>query len=206
MTYHPNEYDAAIIGGGLSGICAALTLGKMGVNTVLLDRPINNTGYGMGGFARFSGAKFSLPPAGMGLLPILGSYEDLSRTINQVLKLLRLEKKTTHNSSDLTLPFSDETLANGVTVRNYDSIVLTPSEMATLTNSLGEQVHACCTVFEGECLGLLERGGRWEITYQPLSSSSPASFGSERCIFCWRKDGISSPDRRRMSRNRWQRD
>jgi len=189
VTRSPKTYDAAIIGGGLSGICAALTLGRMGVNTALLDRPINNTGYGMGGFARFSGAKFSLPPAGMGLLPILGSYEDLSRTITQVLKLLDLEHKTIQNSLDSNLPLLDKTLSDVVKVRNYDSIVLTPAEMATLTTSLSEQVHACCSVSEGECLGIVERKGRWEVAYRPISSSSSVSLAANVVFFAGGRTG-----------------
>ena len=103
MAPSPNPYEVAIIGGGLSGLCAALRLSQGGIKTILLNTTINPGDRSLGGFARFSGAKFSLPPAGMGLLPIVGSSNALFQIIEQVISLLGIEHKRPNSSTDLRL-------------------------------------------------------------------------------------------------------
>ena len=101
MAPSSRQYDVAIIGGGLSGLCAALRLSQRGVKTTLLNTTINSGDHSLGGFARFSGAKFSLPPAGMGLVPIVGSSDVLLRIINQVISLLGIDNKRPHRFNRL---------------------------------------------------------------------------------------------------------
>ena len=86
-------FDVAIIGGGLTGILAAIRLIKEGVKVALIDNPLPLANGKIGGFVRFSGAKFSLPPAGMGLVPVAGSIERLMVTINKVTEILGLKTK-----------------------------------------------------------------------------------------------------------------
>lgn len=183
MTNSLDKYDVTIIGGGLSGLCAALALGKAGAKVALIDRPVDSTGSGMGGFARFSGAKFSLPPAGLGLLPLVGSCENLSAVINSVLDILDLQARIPENSRDFNANFSDRQIKNGVSTRNYDSIVLTPSEMENLIARLTEQVDATCLILEGECLKISGASQPWEIEYQLVRSSRLSSLSSTAVFF-----------------------
>ncbi len=137
----------------------------------------------MGGFARFSGAKFSLPPAGMGLLPVVGSYENLSEVINDVLQILHLRDKVPENSLDFNAKLSDEQFGLGVSTRNYDSIVLTPCEMGELIAKLTKQVNANCFIIEGECLRISKGSGTWEMLYRPTGHSDHRSLLSTAVFF-----------------------
>ena len=178
-----DKYDVTIIGGGLSGLCAALALGKVDVKVALIDRPVDSTGSGMGGFARFSGAKFSLPPAGLGLLPLVGSRENLSVLMNNVLDILGLLGRVPERSRDFNANFSDQQIGLGVSTRNYDSIVLTPSEMGDLIARLTEQVNATCRILEGECLRISGANRRWDIEYQLVQSPELSSLSSTAVFF-----------------------
>ena len=161
MAPSSNQYDVAIIGGGLSGLCAALRLSQRGVRTTLLNTTINSGDRSLGGFARFSGAKFSLPPAGMGLIPIVGSSDALLRIISQIISLLGIDHKRQHSSTDLSLTLNDTELAHGVHLRKYDSIVLMPNEMDVLIDNLEARVREHCDVVSGKCISLLRSGMQW---------------------------------------------
>lgn len=165
MAPSAKPYDVAIIGGGLSGLCAALRLSLGGVKTILLNTTINSGDRSLGGFARFSGAKFSLPPAGMGLVPIVGSSDSLFQIVEQVISLLGIEHKRPHGSTDLGIRLDDTELARGVHLRNYDSIVLMPSEMDVLIDDLETRVRKHCEVIDGKCLSLTRSDMQWHSTY-----------------------------------------
>ena len=189
MRNKPDHYDVTIIGGGLSGLCAALYLGDIGVKTILIDSAIENTQGGLGGFARFSGAKFSLPPAGMGLLPIVGSLDQLSAKIEEVLAILQLHDKLQQNSKDLEVNLSDEEIVPGVSARRYSSIVLTPSEIKDTIDSLSNRVKAVCEVIEGECLRILDTGHGWEVEYMSSGNSERVLLSSAAVFFAGGRTG-----------------
>ncbi len=52
--------DSVVIGGGLAGLLGALRLADAGHSVVLFDQALPQAGGRLGGFAEFSGAKFSL--------------------------------------------------------------------------------------------------------------------------------------------------
>ena len=178
-----DKYDVTIVGGGLSGLSAAHALGKASVKVALIDRPVDSTGSGMGGFARFSGAKFSLPPAGLGLLPLVGSCENLALIMNIVLERLGLQGRLPESSRDLKANLTDHQIGLGASARNYDSIVLTPSEMGSLIARLTEQVSAKCHILEGECLRISRGSPPWDIEYQPAGSTGLYSLSSSAVFF-----------------------
>ena len=158
-------YDVAVIGGGLSGLCAALRLGQNGVKTILLNTTINSSDRALGGFARFSGAKFSLPPAGMGLLPIVGSSSALFRIIEEVISILGIKHKHPEHSIDLGLNLEDRELSDGVLLRNYNSIVLTPSEMNEVIDALAARVCIHSHVIDAKCISLTRSAMHWHSRY-----------------------------------------
>ena len=176
-------FDTIIVGGGLSGLCAALHLGGAGVKTILLDSGMEKDDDALGGFARFSGAKFSLPPAGMGLLPIVGSQSQLSETTRKVLVILGLNRKTPITSDDTKVHYQDEEIIPGVTVRKYDSIVLTPSEIEETIDRLAERVRMVSKVKTGRCIRIAGVEEGWEVEYVSSGESAPHSLRSKSVFF-----------------------
>ena len=179
-----HRYDVAVIGGGLSGLCAALRLGQSRVRTVLLDSTVNSTDRALGGFARFSGAKFSLPPAGLGLLPIVGSSERLFEIVDQVISLLSIDYKQPTNSTDLRINLKDIELSKGVFLRNYDSIVLTPSEINQVIDNLEKKVRTHSHVINAKCTSLTRNATQWHIKY--LARDNIEELVSKVVFFCRR--------------------
>ena len=57
------KYDLVVIGGGLGGMAAAFKSKGSRRKIALLDDSLPAAGGRLGGFAKFSGAKFSLLPA-----------------------------------------------------------------------------------------------------------------------------------------------
>ncbi|MHC8345921.1 hypothetical protein [Pseudomonas sp. RT6P73] len=141
----------AIIGGGMAGALAAVRLGMLGVEYIIIDEPLPAADEKIGGFARFSGAKFSLPPAGLGLVPIAGTLENLQSVISQILIVLGLQQKQAAVSTDTSRCASEIK-----ELRKYDSIVLLPDEIESLLNKLellvsskGSVVYGRATEFVG---------------------------------------------------------
>ena len=182
-------FDAAVVGGGLSGLCAALHLGGVGVKTILLDSGVKADDHALGGFARFSGAKFSLPPAGMGLLPIVGSQDKFVEYIRTVLEILGLNKKFPVTSFDTKVHFREEEIIPGVTTRKYESIVLTPSEIGETIDRLAERVRTVATVKTGRCLGISRMDKGWVVEYVLLEEPTPHSLWSESVFFAGGRTG-----------------
>jgi phytoene dehydrogenase-like protein len=120
MSTKCHTFDVTVVGGGLSGLCAALRLGTCGARVLLLDTAITGPTHTLGGFAQFSGAKFSMPPAGMGILPIAGSTEALIHAIEEVLSILELDTTYHETSPDIRISLDDQELAHGVHIRKPD--------------------------------------------------------------------------------------
>ena len=150
--------NSVVIGGGLAGLVAAYRLSRTGRNTVLVDMPPVDPQGGLGGFARFSGAKFSLPPAGLGLLPIAGSHAALNQVANEVLALLGLAQRADYLSSQnhSVLPASDT-----FTLRAYQSLVLRPDEVDAVLSRLQSLLESEIEIVVGRCTSLSRTASGW---------------------------------------------
>ena len=167
-------FDAIVVGGGLSGLCAALRLQTFGARVLLLDIAITGSTPTLGGFAQFSGAKFSMPPAGMGILPIAGSTEALTHATEEVLSILGLNITHKKDSPDIRVSLDDHELADGVQVRKYSSIVLTPKEIKALVGNLANRVRKVVHVVHGRCNSLKRTGSEWTCDYFERQSTRTA--------------------------------
>lgn len=154
--------DVVIVGGGLAGLVAALRLGREGVKAVVLDDSLPEANGALGGFAAFSGAKFSFPPAGQGLVPVAGSAEKLDSIINSVLDLLGLNRAECELSSDIP-EHEEESKSAGELHRKYNSIVLSPSEINELIDRLKNKCEECAIVVDGRAKSLSSSHGRWQL-------------------------------------------
>lgn len=150
--------DVVVIGGGLTGIMSALRLSRGGASVIVVDSPLPQARGRIGGFARFSGAKFSLPPAGMGLLPVAGSRERLDNTITSVLQELGFNDCLTQESID-----QDE--SHGLVLRRYKSIVLTPSEMDEKIDQLTAKLCKAANIIRGQVQKIENLNGKWVANY-----------------------------------------
>lgn len=134
-----NEEGIIVIGAGMAGLVAAIKLSDLGYACTIFDQSLPAAKDRVGGFAKFSGAKFSLPPAGMGLLEVCNSESHLNHTIQEVIILLGLDKYKILGSSDIST-----SKINGL--RKYDSIVLTPQQIDLLILSLEKEVEEISTI------------------------------------------------------------
>ncbi|MDR6742042.1 hypothetical protein J2X56_004070 [Herbaspirillum sp. 1173] len=159
-----SKADTIVIGGGLAGMTAALRLSRGGNKVILVDHGLPDAKGNLGGFAKFSGAKFSLPPAGLGLLPaVSGSPHTLQEKIGEVWSLLGLTDYSAGTSLDFSL---EETvcLPLGTVLRQYRSVLLSPSEMDTLLQRLTSALAECVQIVKGQAVKLMKRGTSWEVT------------------------------------------
>ena len=189
MNSKSEHFEAIVVGGGLSGLCAALHLGRAEVKTILLDCAVENTDNGLGGFARFSGAKFSLPPAGMGLLSLVGSYDRFYETISDVLKVLKLDHRSPQSSGDIEANDADKTISAGVRKRIYGSIVLSPSEIGNTIDDLSSRVKSVCTVLDAKCLQIADAGDSWKVLYRAAGSPEYNLLSSTVVFFAGGRTG-----------------
>jgi hypothetical protein len=162
--------DVAVIGGGLAGILAAIRLVRSGKEVAIIDKSLMESHGSLGGFASFSGAKFSLPPAGLGLLPVVGDLKTLNEKIHQVLQVLELDDQPRlasgeHSSAD-EIPIGEGTL-----LRKYESLLLSPEEIADLVARLAGKVKEKCIVVRGLACSLRPVGQDWEVGVQSLTST-----------------------------------
>lgn len=118
------DSEIVIIGAGLAGLVAAIRLRQLGYEPILIDASLPDAGGEVGGFAKFSGAKFSLPPAGMGLLGVAKTEAKLWSAINSVTEILGLDFSAIQKSSDKSNVIP--------TLREYSSLLLTPDEIDSL--------------------------------------------------------------------------
>lgn len=158
-----------IIGGGLAGLVAAGRLSQANRDVVIVDTPPVELETGLGGFALFSGAKFSLPPAGMGLAQVAGSTSALFDAILEVLRLLQLDHRADLSSSrDATL--SNENPDHPLIVRSYESIVLTPDEMKNVIAHLHLQIDSRVRLIRGRCSSLSRFANGWRASIESEGS------------------------------------
>ena len=145
-----------VIGGGLAGLLCARRLLLRGRSFCLVDTPVTSLGSGLGGFAEFSGAKFSMLPAGRGLVPVAGSEELLQDAIRDVVGLLALERFPVVRSNEVD--FEKE---SGLALRGYDSYVLSPEQVALLVRELASAIPLNA-VIHGRVTAVAEAGqGDW---------------------------------------------
>lgn len=154
------KFDVAVVGGGLAGLAAASRLAELGVRCLLVDRGLPQATGQLGGFAKFSGAKFSLPPAGMGLLPVAGSRSRLLATIYRVLDFLGLEDRQGQSSDDL-LQDDPEATQEGLRLRSYRSIVVQPSRMDALIEHVTRQLDGRVALCKAGCRGFAPHADGW---------------------------------------------
>ena len=138
------ETQIAIIGAGLAGLIAAIRLQQLGFQPIVIDSCFLDGEGGVGGFASFSGAKFSLPPAGLGLMSITKTEDALWNAIQRVSDILEIDLNkytVSHNKhADLS------------TLRNYKSLVLMPNEMKDLISRLTNILVNCgINIINGYC-------------------------------------------------------
>lgn len=150
------QADVVIVGGGLTGITAALRLAQGGASVVVVDLPLPDAEGRIGGFARFSGAKFSFPPAGMGLLPVAGSRERFDATIDAVLSMLKMDRSMTQPSIDLREQ-------DDLTLRSYGSIVLTPEEITALLEALSVRLGVAACLIQGRVTHIRPAAQDWLV-------------------------------------------
>lgn len=176
MSAKANKADVAVIGGGLAGIVAAIRLSQAGSSVVLIDCPLPEARGKLGGFARFSGAKFSFPPAGLGLVPVAGSLEQLNESISQVIEILGISACARTES-----PESDANFGGNVVFRRYHSILLPPEGVEAMLDRLTAKVAGKATVVQGKATELNREDSKWKIAVNGLSES---------CTHCWTVDAV----------------
>jgi hypothetical protein len=163
------SFDVIVVGGGLGGMTAAYRLATLGKQVALVDSSLADAHGKLGGFAKFSGAKFSLLPAGQGLIPVCGSVRSLNQATLNVLDLLGLGERTSLISSEVE---ADGELTKGLFLRSYRSIVLSPTEIDQMIDRLTGLI--CSKVTVGSCISedCSEEmsGGRWPTPRKNLLS------------------------------------
>lgn len=151
--------NIVIVGGGLSGIFAKLRFERSGLNPILIDKSLPQAKGALGGFAKFSGAKFSLLPAGKGLVGPAGGRKILEEKINEVVNELKLEPSSLVKSNGLKLKQDASSLGH----REYDSYVLTPKEINSLISSLEAKVNTQGNIEDDEVISVKFKNDIWEV-------------------------------------------
>lgn len=143
----------------MAGILAALEAAANGASVALVDHAIPAAEGKLGGFAKFSGAKFSKLPAGQGLIPIAGSEHALALVADEAFEILGLAERAGTTSSDRIL--NSETL----TLRAYDSILLTPHEIDELVARCEARLARRVTVFKSRAITVND-GNHFEVVLE----------------------------------------
>lgn len=120
----------------------------------------------LGGFAPFSGAKFSLPPAGMGLVDTVSSPDSLFDIIREVLNLLELSDRLPEHSTDFPLSLDDTEITDSMYSRRYESIVLTIPEMRSLINSLSAKATIVSEIITAKCTSIRQCTNGWQVEFR----------------------------------------
>ncbi|MCD1632054.1 hypothetical protein [Marinobacter shengliensis] len=153
----------------------------LGIIPTVIDEPLPQADGTVGGFAKFSGAKFSLPPAGLGLSDLAGGHKNLWETAVKVLDYLGIAHKDTNLSNDLNQEHSH--------LRSYSSIVLTPIEIDSLVKSLEKSLgQVGIPVVKGNCQNIDKNGNR--ITTTIKQNGIIKKFTSENIIYAGGRLGV----------------
>lgn len=155
------EVDVTVVGGGLAGILAAIRCSELGYSVALVDDGLPESNGDLGGFAKFSGAKFSLPPAGLGLLPVAGDDGRLQEIISYVLEKLELNLDSGDFSTDLAGIAEYSSNPSEVILRQYHSIVLTPNEIDYLVAKLTTKLVSSTEIVRGKCTSISGSHEAW---------------------------------------------
>lgn len=139
-------YDVLIMGGGLAGLMAAEMAERLGASAALIDAGVPGTEGGLGGFAPFSGAKFSLFPAGTGIAPIVGGKDALIERYRQACASFAALGFSQFEISDLQLAGEETAVDCELSYRRYHSILLAPTEMNSLLSVLVERLSTTAIV------------------------------------------------------------
>lgn len=141
-------FDAVIVGGGLAGLVAATRLSPVTSSVALIDEAVPGTPKELGGFARFSGAKFSLFPAGTGLSSLAGGDQQLKELYSELLRFFA-KSGITKFAVEESASGEQREISKGIQFRDYHSIVLTPQEVSVLLNFL-EACSSAVSVIRGK--------------------------------------------------------
>lgn len=149
---------------------AAIRLAREGKSITLVDSSLPEAKGKLGGFAKFSGAKFSLPPAGMGLASLLGSTDKLFHKIEEVIEVLGIAEHDQHFSIDRDA-MESKSLGSETILRSYKSIVLTPTQIDDLIARLTEIIKNKCTIISGTVINISNRNDQWVTTIKANDAS-----------------------------------
>ena len=133
-------YEVAIVGGGLAGLMAAARAETLGASVVLIDASVVSTAGSLGGFAPFSGAKFSLFPAGTGIGPIVGGDDALIARYRQVCTIIAALGFPRFEVTDRQLMGAESSTKQDLSYRRYHSILLSTLEMTSLVSALSARL------------------------------------------------------------------
>lgn len=153
--------DYIVLGAGLAGINAAQVLAEAGKSVTVIDESLPQANGALGGFTRFSGAKFSLLPAGQGLIPVAGGLDKLDQQIGLALSFCELSARGVTRSADL---HGDERLSSEATIRTYESIVLSPREIEHLIETISKKIRKLARVLDAKIVDLKHTRTGWVVS------------------------------------------
>ncbi len=145
-----------VIGGGLAGTLAALRLSRDCDNVTVIDESVPAANGRLGGFAEFSGAKFSMLPAGQGLIRVAGSASRVQAVSREVLNELGLDDLC---AASMKNPFYEA--SDGLSLRSYESILVSPTRMAALLSRLTERLGKLVSLENGRVVFLSKISRGW---------------------------------------------
>lgn len=175
-----SEIEAAVIGGGLAGLLATIRLTQAQVPTLLIDESLPDAKGALGGFARFSGAKFSLPPAGMGLVRLVGEQR-FKTALKQVTAFLGLNIDSAARSST-SCTSKDRRISGNLFYRPYQSILLSSEEMNCLIEQCSNFLDKSI-VIRGKCVRIDHNDGKW-LTSVCKTPNNKSMCVKSRALFC----------------------